>query len=221
MSLGSKCRHFLMLLYNILFSYGIFLVYIRLSFFVNVRWFYVYKKIIEMIIIYFTYIPTQNTTYFVHLFWSKTMGGHKPWDHQYLWVGKSIWRTDIPNNCIYPFDLAVYIFRELITMMNKNEWLMTEDTEMKMYIKYIKMVVKKEWQYLRNRYLTHDPCYCNLGRVKITFYVGLWKVMTLWSLWLSDATVIVWHVWKHNVPSNAYISCLLIDNRLIVIGKFS
>ena len=40
-------------------------------------------------------------------------------------------------------------------MMDKNEWLMTEGTEMKMYIKYVKMVVKKEWQYLRNRYLTH------------------------------------------------------------------
>ena len=29
-------------------------------------------------------------------------------------------------------------------MMDKNEWLMTGDTEMKMYIKYIKMVVKNE-----------------------------------------------------------------------------
>ena len=66
-----------------------------------------------MLMIYFTYIPTQNTTYFVYLFWSKTMGGHKPWDHRYLRVGKSKWRTDIPNNCIYLFDLAVYIFREL------------------------------------------------------------------------------------------------------------
>ena len=40
-------------------------------------------------------------------------------------------------------------------MMDKNEWLMTEGAEMKMYIKYIKMVVKKEWQYLINRNLTH------------------------------------------------------------------
>ena len=29
-------------------------------------------------------------------------------------------------------------------MMDKNEWLMTGDTEMKMYIKYIKMVVRND-----------------------------------------------------------------------------
>ena len=105
-----------------------------------------------------TIIPTPNTTYFVYLFWGKTvcLVGI---NHEIIGIWGLVYSNDALTFQQLYLSLwysSVYFSWTITTMMDKNEWLMTGCTEMKMYIKYITRQIWGIWK-LRPAYSPETP----------------------------------------------------------------